>query len=153
MFPLGRESKDRSTCFFRFVLLFVTSFKADKETTCKHLVPDPGRGNYASAGGISQSLWGKRLAPKPFSLPHLSATPATPPVASSLRALLPSQAEHAASAMRLWSQPRSSASTDSLKRSEQITPLSPAPLPQRGGHGVKFKEAESGFMKRADYTP
>lgn len=96
MFPLGRESNDRSVLFLQVHLAFChPCFKADKEPTCKPPAPGSGRGNYASAGGISQSLWGKWLTPKPFSSPHLSATSATPPVASSLAPCPPSQPRRA----------------------------------------------------------
>ena len=60
----------------------------------------------------------------------------------------PSHAQHAASPTRLWSQPRSSGSTDSLKHSNQIRPLSAVSILQQGEHRVKFKEVGVGLHKK-----
>lgn len=141
--------------FFRFISLFATPvLKQTKSQPASplHLAQE---GEIMHLQGAFPNPYGEsgsppNPSPRHISLPLQQRLRLPPP---SLRALLPSHAEHSASAMRLWSQPRSSTSTDSLKRSEQIRPLSPAPIPQRGGHGVKFKEAESAFVKRADYTP
>lgn len=135
MFPLGRESDDRSMNFCRLILCFVISpLKQTKEQT---------------ADTVSGSDRGRHLRGAAPNLHRESSPPHTPLLDTSG----PSLAHCAASPTRLWPQPRPSGSTHAPKHSKLIRLLLLTPAPQWGEDGVKHKAAQLGLMRRADCLP